>query len=186
MADLDYEYLSVLVDCAKAGGSDAFAALYTVTYQKEYRLAYHYLKDEYLAQDALQETYLSAFKNLYALKDPTLFISWLNQINYRVCFTMRCKRSRLDRELSEYESGNIHKDMICNVTPEDYVMGLWEQDYVMKNIQKLPPAQSKVIIMKYYQGMKLGEIAQAMHLSKSTVKRYLSSGRENLRHALRL
>lgn len=86
MAELDYDYISTLVSRARTGDSDAFAELYAATYQKEYRFAYNYLKDEYLAQDALQETYILALKNLYTLRDSKLFISWLNQINFRVCF----------------------------------------------------------------------------------------------------
>ena len=74
MAELDYDYISTLVSRARTGDSDAFAELYAATYQKEYRFAYNYLKDEYLAQDALQETYILALKNLYTLRDSKLFI----------------------------------------------------------------------------------------------------------------
>ena len=102
MAELDYDYISTLVSRARTGDSDAFAELYAATYQKEYRFAYNYLKDEYLAQDALQETYILALKNLYTLRDSKLFISWLNQINFRVCFNMHRKQNRFDQELSVY------------------------------------------------------------------------------------
>ena len=86
MAELDYQYLANVVKRAQAGDSDAFAELYAATYQKQYRFAYSYLKDEYLAQDAVQETYISVLKGLGKLKDPRLFVSWLNQISFRVCF----------------------------------------------------------------------------------------------------
>ena len=68
--------------------------LYTLTYQKQYAFARHYLKDEQLAQDAVQETYILALKNLAKLKDPIVFVAWLNQIAFRTCFcllyTSRC------------------------------------------------------------------------------------------------
>ena len=60
MPSLNYQYIARLVDKAKSGNSDAFAELYAATYQKEYSYAYHFLQDEYLAQDALQETYILA------------------------------------------------------------------------------------------------------------------------------
>lgn len=75
MEALDYKYIAKLVSRAQIGDSDAFAELYAATYQRQYLYAYHYLKDEYLAQDALQETYILALKNLVKLKDPTLVIS---------------------------------------------------------------------------------------------------------------
>ena len=79
MATLDYNYVADLVVNAQTGDSDAFAELYAATYQRQYHFAYTYLKDEYLAQDALQETYIIALKNLSKLKDPMLLIAWLNQ-----------------------------------------------------------------------------------------------------------
>ena len=50
MADLDYQYLAKIVTRAQAGDSDAFAELYAATYQKQYRFACKYLREEYLAQ----------------------------------------------------------------------------------------------------------------------------------------
>ena len=78
MSALDYNYVADLVVKAQNSDSDAFAELYAATYQKQYQFAYSYLKDEYLAQDALQETYIIAFKDLSKLKDPLLVLAWLN------------------------------------------------------------------------------------------------------------
>lgn len=99
MEALDYKYIAKLVSRAQIGDSDAFAELYAATYQRQYIYAYHYLKDEYLAQDALQETYILALKNLVKLKDPTLVISWLNQINFRVCYNLHKKQQRYNSEM---------------------------------------------------------------------------------------
>lgn len=63
MESLDYKYIANLVTRAQAGDSDAFAELYAATYQRVYMFSYRYLRDEYLAQDALQETYILALKN---------------------------------------------------------------------------------------------------------------------------
>lgn len=99
MEALDYKYIAKLVSRAQIGDSDAFAELYAATYQRQYLYAYHYLKDEYLAQDALQETYVLALKNLAKLKEPTLVISWLNQINFRVCYNLHKKQQRYYSEM---------------------------------------------------------------------------------------
>ena len=70
MDQLDHQYIAALVKRAQQNDSNAFAELYTLTYQKQYAFARHYLKDEQLAQDAVQETYILALKNLAKLKDP--------------------------------------------------------------------------------------------------------------------
>ena len=188
MAELDYDYISTLVSRARTGDSDAFAELYAATYQKEYRFSFNYLKDEYLAQDALQETYILALKNLYTLRDSKLFISWLNQINFRICFNMQRKQHRFDRELSGYDDenmkGNIHPVKHLS-NPEDQVVRVDEQEYIMKKILDLSFTESQAIIMKYYQNMKLEDIADVMDVSKSTVKRYLNNGRTKLAQTLK-
>lgn len=103
MEAFDYKYIAKLVIRAQIGDSDAFAELYAATYQREYLFSYRYLKDEYLAQDALQETYTLALKNLTKLKDPKLVISWLNQINFRVCYKLHQKQQRYNQEMKAAE-----------------------------------------------------------------------------------
>ena len=195
MATLDYNYVADLVVNAQTGDSDAFAELYAATYQRQYHFAYTYLKDEYLAQDALQETYIIALKNLSKLKDPMLLIAWLNQINFRVCFHLQKKRKRYDAELINYDSTDEETDSIQtdlaphmtqrNINPEDLVVRIDSKEYIMNQILKLPFTEAQVVILKYYQELKVGEIARLMDISRSSVNRYLSSGKTHLEKILR-
>ena len=85
--ELDYDYIAKLVRKTQEGDSDAFAELYTATYQSQYRFAYQYVKDPYLAQDILQEVYILVLKKGWVddiikfdgkdwqLMDPTLAAS---------------------------------------------------------------------------------------------------------------
>ena len=195
MATLDYNYVADLVVNAQTGDSDSFAELYAATYQRQYHFAYTYLKDEYLAQDALQETYIIALKNLSKLKDPMLLIAWLNQINFRVCFHLQKKRKRYDAELIDYDSTDEETDSIQtdlaphmtqrNINPEDLVVRIDSKEYIMNQILKLPFTEAQVVILKYYQELKVGEIARLMDMSRSSVNRYLSSGKTHLEKILR-
>lgn len=189
MEALDYKYIAKLVSRAQIGDSDAFAELYAATYQRQYLYAYHYLKDEYLAQDALQETYVLALKNLTKLKEPTLVISWLNQINFRVCYNLHKKQQRYYSEMiidsddsfdTDFNTGGIS----YQTSPEEAVIKVDSKEYLMNQILNLPFTESQVILMKYYQNLKLNDIAQLMDISRSSVKRYLASGRERLAKVL--
>lgn len=183
MAELDYQYLAELVKKAQNGDSDAFAELYAATYQKLYRYACSYLKDKYLAQDAVQETYISVLKSLKKLKDPQLFISWLNQIAFRVCF-------RIQKQQDQYnEESTISSDDELNIPdsskdPELQVIKVDEQDYLLKQILKLPFSESQAITLKYINNMTLYDIADLLGISRSSVKRYLSSGKKRLARLL--
>lgn len=182
MAKLDYQYLSKLTAWAKEGDSDAFAELYAATFQQQYALAYRYLKDPYLAQDALQETYIIALKNIHTLKDSKLFVSWLNQINFRVCFSIYEKQKRYNNESTV--PSELHSQQDSAESPEDCIVRIDQQDYLRKKIQELPELEAQAIILKYYYDMKLDEIAARINVSRSTVKRYLSSGKAKLERIL--
>ena len=185
MAELDYQYLASLVKKTKAGDSNAFAELYAATYQKQYRFAYHYLKDEYLAQDAIQEVYILVLKNISKLHDAKVFVSWINQINFRICFDMFQKQNRHSQELSASVILDIIEESDISANPEQTVAINDEKAYILDKIMALPMYESQAIIMRYYNNMRLDEVASAMDCSLSTVKRYLTSGRKKLEKHLR-
>ena len=184
MSELDYNYIGNLVSLARSGSSDAFAELYAATYQKQYLFAYSYLKDEYLAQDALQETYITALKNLATLKDPKVFVAWLNQINFRVCYAMADKQARYNMEMEAFrEPGTENRDSL-EESPQDRVVRIDSSEYLLQQVMALPYTESQVIFLHYYKDIKIDEIAYMLELSRSTVKRNLASGKKRLKKIL--
>lgn len=134
MSALDYNYIADLVVSAQGGDSDAFAELYAATYQKQYHFAYSYLKDEYLAQDALQETYIIAFKELSKLHDPMLLVAWLNQINFRVCYQLYRKQKRYTSEMIDYHRSETECAGISTSVHTDFTPPTWFQPVMILKI----------------------------------------------------
>ena len=65
MANYNHRQIAMLVSLfVEENDSNAFAQLYGLTYNKIYNYACYYLKDTYLAQDALQEIYIQVMKKL--------------------------------------------------------------------------------------------------------------------------
>lgn len=187
--DLDYDYLAKLVRRTQTGDSNAFAELYTATYQKQYHFTYQYVKDPYLAQDILQDVYILVLKNIHTLKNPRLFISWLNQINFRICYDVCQKRIRHEQELQLAEKLNTdelgnHQLEHNSLNPAKEVEDRMWQAELMSQILSLHPNEAQAIIMKYYNDMSLDDIADAMNCSRSTVKRRLAKGRRELEKKL--
>lgn len=196
MSALDYNYIASLVINAQNNDSNAFAELYAATYQKQYHFAYSYLKDEYLAQDALQETYIIAFKELSKLHDPMLLVAWLNQINFRVCYQLYKKQKQYVSEMLDYNGSAACREGIStsasadptpsqtllspDIGPEDMAVRSDSREYIMNQILKLPFTEAQVIILKFYQDLKHDEIADLMDISRSSVNRYLNSGKKHL------
>lgn len=185
MKELDIQYLTGLVLRARQNESDAFSELYAMTYNKVYNYARHYLRDDYLAQDALQEIYISILKNLSKLNDPTLFIAWMNRICFNVCFDMTKKRDSADSSPLSSELVDIIEDKHPLANPEATLQKKDEYSRLMQALESLPFQEHQVIVMRYFNDMKLEDIADACEISRSSVKRYLANGQRTLKQLLK-
>ena len=185
--ELDYDYLAKLVRDTQKGDNDAFAELYTATYQSQYRFAYQYVKDPYLAQDILQDMYILVLRNIHTLKNPRLFVSWLHQINFRICFDTSQKKRRHEEELQNAAS-NQQIEIISNhkisIDPEKHILKKDTQEQIKDAVLSLPAHFAQPIIMRYYNNMNLDDIADAMDCSRSTVKRRLQKAQKILEKKL--
>lgn len=179
MADYDHVHIASLVRQAQVGDSAAFTELYNMTCDKVYNYAVRYMKDEHLAQDAVQETYITAFKNLKGIKDPSLFIAWLNQINFHTCYDM-CKKINSQYGVVDSEQLELTRDDNIEHNPEDIYEKNDEINKLRDAIDALPFQEKQVIVLRYFNDMKLEDIAKALSISRSTVKRYLQSAKEKL------
>ena len=177
MADFNHAYIGNLVISAQTGSSEAFAELYATTYNHTYNYSMHYLRDAYLAQDAVQETYISALKNINNIKDPSLFVAWLNQICFHVCYDLSRKNhpDSISSELLE-----LVLDERSDHNPDEHYENKEEIDSVKKAVESLPFLEQQVIVMRFYNEMKLEDIAAALNCSRSSVKRYINSGKKAL------
>lgn len=155
-----------------------------MTYNKVYNYARHYLRDEFLAQDAVQEVYILALKNISHLNDATLFIAWLNQISFHVCYDICRKNSNSYGAITDPELLEIVHDEKEDADPAAYTEIEDEKNRLHKAIDSLPLHEKQCIILRYYNDMKIDEIVATLGFSKSSVKRYLISGRERLQELL--
>ena len=141
MPDFNHSYIGGLVLLAQETDSDAFAELYALTYKHIYNYAGHYLRDEYLAQDAVQETYISALKNIKNIKDPSLFVAWLNQICFHVCYDMSKKGDRGGEVNSEFLE--LLRDDLTDHNPEERADAGWARG-TWVNAARASPASVEV------------------------------------------
>ncbi len=181
MKELDINYIAGLVLRAKADDSNAFAELYALTYNKLYNYARNYMRDDYLAQDVLQEVFVSVLKNINKLTDPTLFIAWTNRICFNVCYDMTNKLKGDTNQYMEPELMEIFVDENEGRNPESSSLKRDEHERLNIAMEKLSFNERQVLVMRFYNNMKLEEIASAMDISRSSVKRYIASAQEHLK-----
>lgn len=176
----DEAYMAALVKRAQKKDSDAFAKLYVMTYEKQYIYAKRYLRDDDYAQDAVQEAYILALKNIEKLKEPKYFKTWLTKINFRVCYNISVKMRNDCME----DADALEKlpDPEVNSNPEEYYMKELRSRNLSEAIRALPVKEREAVVLKYFAKMSLKEIAENMESSVSSVARYINNGLKILKN----
>lgn len=150
--------------------------------ERIYRFALGMLRDPSLAEDAVQETFLRAYRGIDSLRDPVALTTWLYRIATRACVDLIRDRSRaacpapetdLD-ELEDLESPSLHQVV------ERADMSSCVQIY----IEGLSDGYRSVILMHDLEGLTSAEIASALGLTLTTVKMRLHRARLRLRAQL--
>lgn len=179
--ELNHAYLAEYVRRAQNGDSDAFTELYTCTYNKVYNYCRHYLKDDFLAQDAVQEVYITAIKSIVKLNDPSLFVAWLNRIAFTVCYDI-CKKR--DADYGDIDTDSEIMEAVMDTSerynPEGNVLDSDEKLRLKQAILRLNPTLQHLVTLRYVNNLKIDDIVSMTDLSKSTVKRHLQTAIELL------
>ena len=133
------------------------------------------LGDAELAKDAVQETFLKAYKALPSFRGECSMQSWLMRIAINTCRDMQ--RSWWHRHVNR---SLILEEMTvtCEPVSDDAVA-------VSQAIAALPVRLREAVLLYYYQNMQLDEIAQALSISPSSVSGRLKRARSKLRIALK-
>lgn len=137
------------------------------------RVCLLYLKDYALAEDAVQETFLRAYKSWGSFEGRSSEKTWLTAIAINVCRNM------------------LRSPWRRRVVGEDALQVLQSQDpelpdpTVSRAVMKLPRDQRTAVILFYVQGLKIREIADALNIPIQTVSSRLSRARQKLRVELK-
>ena len=138
------------------------------------RMCYAILRDQQQAEDAVQDTFLKAYKSLETFRGESSEKTWLMRIAINTCRDYR--RSAWFRYLDR------------RITPEDLVMATTpleeENAELTAAIMRLPHKLQVATLLHYYQNMTTREIADALQIPQSTVSTRLIRARTKLREYL--
>lgn len=137
------------------------------------RMCYLYLRDAAAAQDAVQETFLKAYKGYEAFQGKSSERTWLMSIAINVCRDMN--RSAWLRHIDK------------RLTPEDIPLPAPQNEDALalaEAIRRLPARHRDVILLYYYQDMTIKEAAEALHAAPSTIQKRLNQAKDKLKTLL--
>ena len=124
-------------------------------YQKLYRLAYSYVHNEGDALDIVQECAYKAIKNSKSLKNPQYAGTWIYRIviNESISFLRKSKRTELSLSELDGETEDSYTDLDLR-----------------QALGKLEPLDKTVVVLRFFEGMQLNQIAQTLDENLNTVK----------------
>lgn len=173
--------MQVVVRRCQEGQLDAFSALFGHYQNHVYDLACAILRDEAAAEDVVQDTFLAVFQHIADYKGGSTFKTWLTSVAVNQC-RMRLRRRKSRRVLS-LEALSLGKSIGADGTEEDIsdlVYRRQQQQTLWEMVDELHDRLRLPIILRYRYALPCADIAEILHMRKSTIYQQLKEGRREL------
>ncbi len=167
-----------LVDRAKGGDQDAFSRLVDGSVDRLCTVAYLILRDADRAQDAVQEALVSAWRDLPSLRDAEALDAWLYRLTVRSCYR-QARRERRRALIELHAMPDAATDLAGDVA-----LPIVERDRLERELERLPVDQRAVIVVRFYLGCSVPEVAEILGIPQGTVKSRLNRGLLALRDSI--
>ena len=167
-----------LIARCKAGDREAHYKLYKLYSRAMYNVSFRITGREEDAEDALQEAFISAFRNLGGYRGDASFGAWLKRIVVNKAINVLKKR-KLEL-IPEDESWDVSEP-----EPEAEYKEELTVDRVRKAIEQLPEGYRAVLSLYLVEGYDHEEIASILQISESTSKSQLNRAKNKLRELLK-
>lgn len=164
-----------LVEAAQRGDHEAFEALASAAGDRLHAIAGIVLRDAHLAEDAVQEALVHAWRNLPSLRDPERWDAWLHRLIVNACADQGRRRRRRAAEVR-----------MVRVEPAipDQARTIADHDQLDRGLRRLKPDQRAAVALHFYVGLTVPEVADALGVPLGTAKSRIHYAVEALRAAL--
>lgn len=180
---------SALIREAQAGGLDAFNSLVLAYQDSVFNTALRILGDEDQAEDASQEAFISAFKNITSFRGGS-FKAWLMRTVTNACFDELRRRKRrptvpLEPETADGEEMDTPRWLADpGLSPEQVTEANEVEHAIQHCLDNLPTDFRTVVILADIQGLDYTEVAATVRAPVGTIKSRLARARLRLRECL--
>ena len=165
-----------LVPRAQQGDQDAFAVLAGAAVARLDAAAWLILRDSELARDAVQDSMVRAWRDLPGLRDPDRFTPWLHRLTVNACLDVARRRQRRSIEV---ELTPIAMPSVGDATAE-----IADRELIDDALRTLEPEFRAVVVLHYFLGMPLQDVAVSMRIPLGTVKSRLHRALRTMRVTL--
>ena len=168
---------NLLVLRAQCGDRAAFDELLAGVQVRLHRYLAGLVGDRHLAEDVLQEAFVIVWKKLGWLRDPALFRPWLHRIATREAFRrLRRARAASEVELDELDVAEARVESELEASSDAL-------ERLPELVASISPASRAVLLLHYWEGLRLEDVAEVLDISLGTVKSRLNYGLVALRRS---
>ena len=165
-----------LVERARGGDREAFAVLVHQVSDSLYAVAYRILRDASLAEDALQNALVLAWRQLPRLRDADRFEAWIHRILVHACYD--------ESQRARQWTSTIRVLPIDGPSTPDGSSSLADRDELERAFRQLTLEQRAVFVLHHYVGLPLVEVAELLDIPAGTARSRLHYAIAELRDAL--
>jgi len=165
-----------LVEQARQGDREAFAVLVHQVSDQLYAVAYRILRDTGMAEDALQNALVLAWRRLPKLRDPDRFDAWIHRILVHACYD--------ESQRSRAMSSTIRVLPLDVPSVDDGPAAVADRDELARAFRRLSLEQRAVFVLHHYVGLPLVEVAETLDIPAGTARSRLHYALAGLRTAL--
>src|SRR5438045_3605843 len=165
-----------LVERARRGDHDAFAALAGAAINRLDAAARLILRDREQAKDAVQNALVRAWRDLPTLHDPERFDAWLHRLLVRACIdeARRLRRHRFEVDVTEIDGlGDVGNESATA-----------DRDQLERGFRRLVPEQRALIVLHHHLDLPLPELARALGMPLGSAKSRLHRALQVMRAGL--
>ena len=172
-----------LVALVARGDESALGELYDRVWRVAYGIAYRVLRDDRLAEDAVQEGFLAAWRSAGAFRAERAKAStWIVTLVHRRAVDIVRREER--RRAEPLEAENRAEPVDPTGSAENAAWLGFERDRVQAALRALPDTQREAIELAYYGGYSQSELAERLGVPLGTIKSRMFAGLARLRELL--
>lgn len=167
-----------LVMLTLAGEQRAYEVLVVRHQKRVMSSAASVARNAFVAEDAAQEAFVTAWMKLDTLAEPQKFGAWTAKI------AKNCARNAVMRyhEFIPLDTIEILESFAdCDENPAELYVRSEEKRELLGSVERLPARVGEIIRLHYFEGLSVAEIADRLRISAGTVKWQLSDGRKRIR-----
>jgi len=173
-----------LVELVRKGDRKAFDRLVLQYQGRVYYTALRMLHNHEDALDASQDAFLKVWRQIHTLKKGVKVYSWLYRITVNTCLDrLRWKKRHQTESLPEHDVISMPLWNLESNPREALREVMWKRR-VERALEKLPPKQKVIFVLRHYQNLKLREIAEILDRPLGTIKASLHHAVQRLRAEL--